>query len=165
MTWGDRACAIATGTGVDHEMNQRFADTRLSRRSLLAGMAGIAVTSILTACGGSDGTRGSAADTRVKIVAAENFWGSIAAQVGGDRVTVTSLITNPDTDPHDFEPKPNDARTVADAGYVILNGAGYDPWIDHLIEANPSSGRLVLNIGDLVGKKEGAKQKKCYTPA
>src|SRR5690348_3605190 len=126
MTLGDRACAIATGTGVEHRMNQRLADARLSHRSFLTATAGVAVAVTLAACGGS---KSSASDPRVKIVAAESFWGSIAAQIGGSDVDVTSLITNPDTDPHDFEPKPSNARTVADARYVILNGAGYDPWM------------------------------------
>jgi len=164
MTWGDRACAIASGTGVDHGMNQRWTDARLSRRSFLTGMAGVAIASILAACGGSDSTE-SVGDPRVKIVATESFWGSIAAQLGGQYVVVTSLITNPDTDPHDFEPKPSDARTVADARYVILNGAGYDPWMQRLIDANPSDGRKILNVGDLVGKKSGDNPHLWYDPA
>jgi zinc/manganese transport system substrate-binding protein len=162
VTWGDRACAIATGTGVDHEMNQRWADTRLSRRSLLAGIAGVGIASILVACGEPTS---SAGDPRLKIVAAESFWGSIAEQLGGQYVDVTSLITNPNTDPHDFEPKPSDARTVADARYVILNGAGYDPWMQSLIDANPTEGRKILNVGDLVGKKSGDNPHLWYDPS
>src|ERR1051326_5528159 len=87
----------------------------------------------------------------LSVVAAENFWGSIASQLGGDRVAVTSIITNPDTDPHDYEPTPADARTLASAKYVIVNGIGYDPWASKLIDANPVTGRAVLNVGDLVG--------------
>ena len=49
----------------------------------------------------------------LQVVAAENFWGSIAAQLAGDRADVTSIITNPATDPHDYEPTPHDARRVA----------------------------------------------------
>jgi zinc/manganese transport system substrate-binding protein len=60
------------------------------------------------------------------VVAAENFWGSIASQVGGDRVQVTSIIKSPDTDPHDYDATPADARLVAGAKLVIVNGAGYD---------------------------------------
>ena len=56
----------------------------------------------------------AAAGGKLHVVAAENFWGSIAAQLGGDRVDVTSIITNPDTDPHDYEPTADDARAIAE---------------------------------------------------
>jgi zinc/manganese transport system substrate-binding protein len=101
----------------------------------------------------------------VAVAAAENFWGSIVAQVGGDRVKVTSIITNPDTDPHDYEAKPTDARSVASARYVIVNGAGYDPWATKLLAANPVPGRKVLNVGDLVGKKAGDNPHLWYSPS
>ena len=101
----------------------------------------------------------------VQVVAAENFWGSIASQVGGNRVKVTSIISNPDTDPHDYEAKPTDARTVASARYVIVNGAGYDSWALKLLAANPVSGRKELNVGELVGKKEGDNPHLWYEPS
>ena len=104
------------------------------------------------------------AATPLKVVAGENFWGSIAAQLGGDKVQVTSLITNPDTDPHDYEPKPADARTVAESRYAIANGAGYDPWLSKLLEANPVEGRQVLEIGAIVGKKAGDNPHLWYNP-
>jgi zinc/manganese transport system substrate-binding protein len=97
-------------------------------------------------------------------VAAENFWGSIATQLGGDKVCVRSVIVNPDTDPHAYEAKPSDARLIASAKYVIVNGAGYDPWAPKLISANPVSGRTVLTVGDLVGKKEGDNPHMWYSP-
>src|SRR5437764_12047893 len=81
----------------------------------------------------------------IQVVAAENFWGSIAAQLGGDRIHVASVITSPATDPHDYEPTAADARTMAGAQMVIVNGVGYDPWADKLVAANPVHGRLVLN--------------------
>src|SRR5213075_2379780 len=64
----------------------------------------------------------------IQVAAAENFWGSLAAQLGGDRVKVTDIISKPDADPHDYEPTAADARVVASARYVIVNGVGYDPW-------------------------------------
>jgi len=100
----------------------------------------------------------------MQVVAAENFWGSIASQVGGDRLKVTSIITNPATDPHDYEPKPADARLLANSQYVILNGAGYDPWVQKLLDANPVSGRKVFNVGELVGKHEGDNPHLWYEP-
>jgi zinc/manganese transport system substrate-binding protein len=103
-------------------------------------------------------------DTKIAVVAAENFWGSIAAQVGGEHVTVHSIITNPDADPHSYEPTPADGRAVAMARYVIENGVGYDPWIAKLVDANPAPARSVLNVGDLVGVKEGGNPHRWYSP-
>jgi zinc/manganese transport system substrate-binding protein len=113
-----------------------------------------------TACGTSS-TSGSG----LQVVAAENFWGSIAAQLGGDRAHVTSVIANPATDPHDYEPTAADARTMAGARLAIVNGIGYDPWADKLIAANPVSGRVVLKVGDLVGIKPGGNPHRWYSPA
>src|SRR5438445_12890063 len=64
---------------------------------------------------------------RPSVVAAENVWGSIAAQLGGDRVTVSSIIDNPNADPHDYEPTTEDARAMASAHFLSENGGGYDP--------------------------------------
>ena len=99
------------------------------------------------------------------MVAAENFWGSIAAQLGGNRVHVTSVITSPATDPHDYEPTAADARTMAGAQLAIVNGIGYDPWADKLLAANPVDGRVVLTVGDLVGIKPGGNPHRWYSPA
>ena len=87
----------------------------------------LAAVLLLAACGLSQTPAGSVSG-KVQVVAAENFWGSIAAQVGGEHASVTSIIANPDTDPHDYDPTPQDARTIAQAKYVIVNGAGYDAW-------------------------------------
>jgi len=100
----------------------------------------------------------------LQVVAAENFWGSIATQLGGDRVHVTSVITNPATDPHDYEPSSVDARTIAGAQMVIVNGIGYDPWAPKLIAANPVHGRVVLTVGDLVGIEPGGNPHRWYSP-
>ncbi|GAC1302114.1 MAG: metal ABC transporter solute-binding protein [Ktedonobacteraceae bacterium] len=100
----------------------------------------------------------------VQVVAAENFWGSIAAQVGGSHVHVTSIIVDPNADPHSYEPTTADARTVVQAQYVIVNGAGYDPWADKLLQANPVSGRKELNVGDFNGKHEGDNPHMWYSP-
>jgi zinc/manganese transport system substrate-binding protein len=101
----------------------------------------------------------------IQVVAAENFWGSIVSQVGGSHVQVTSIIVDPNADPHSYEPTTADARTVADAQYVIVNGAGYDPWAEQLLQSNPVSGRKELNVGDLNGKHEGDNPHMWYNPA
>jgi zinc/manganese transport system substrate-binding protein len=122
----------------------------------------------LAACGASaqtaSGTTSQASSAPVQVVAAENFWGSIAGQVGGSHVHVTSIIVDPNADPHTYEPTTTDARTVADAGYVIVNGAGYDPWTEKLLQANPASGRKELNVAALFGKHEGDNPHMWYNP-
>ena len=110
----------------------------------------------------SPGSSGSA--PVLTVVAAENFWGSIASPLGGSHVAVTSIISNPDTDPHTYEPTTGDARTVASARYVIVNGIGYDPWAAKLLGAQPNPGRRVLTVGDLVGVKEGGNPHRWYSP-
>jgi zinc/manganese transport system substrate-binding protein len=101
----------------------------------------------------------------VQVVAAENVWGSIAAQLGGDRVQVTSVISNPGTDPHDYEPTAADARALAGARLLIETGIGYDPWAAKLAAANPVDGRVVLDVGDLVGIAPGGNPHRWYSPA
>jgi zinc/manganese transport system substrate-binding protein len=123
------------------------------------------VVFVVAACGLSPTSTGSSASGKVQVVAAENFWGSIATQVGGDHAQVTSIIANPDTDPHSYEATPRDARLIAQAQYVIINGVGYDAWAPKLIDANPASGRTVLTVGDLFGKKGGDNPHMWYSPA
>jgi zinc/manganese transport system substrate-binding protein len=131
--------------------------------------AAVTLVALLAGCAtGTPAGSGSAAQsnshTKIAVVAAENFWGSIAAQVGGVHVTVHSIITNPDADPHSYEPTPADGRAVATARYVIENGVGYDPWLAQLVGANPAPARSVLNVGDLVGVKEGGNPHRWYSP-
>jgi zinc/manganese transport system substrate-binding protein len=106
----------------------------------------------------------SSKDGKVHIVAAENFWGSIAQQLGGDHVAVTEIINSPDADPHDYEPTAGDARTIATARYVIVNGLGYDSWASDLLDANESNARTVLDVGDLLGLKTGDNPHRWYFP-
>jgi zinc/manganese transport system substrate-binding protein len=101
----------------------------------------------------------------VRVVAAENFWGSIAAQLGGAKASVQSIIVDPAQDPHAYEPTASDARTLATAQLAIVNGVGYDPWAPKLLAANPVSGRLVLDVGDLFGLTEGDNPHRWYNPA
>ena len=119
---------------------------------------------LLAGCGES-GSSAVSSSGKLNVVAAEDFWGSIAEQLGGDRVEVTNIITNPAADPHDYEPSAEDARTMAAAQIAIVNGIGYDPWASKLLAANPSSGRTVLTVGDLLGLKEGDNPHQWYSPA
>ena len=123
-----------------------------------------ALVAVCTACADSSTRRaGPVVGRAIRIVAAENFWGSIAAQVGGGAVSVDAVITNPAADPHDYEPTPADARAMAGADLVIVNGVGYDPWATTLLAASP--GPLVIDVGDLVGAKDGDNPHLWYNPS
>jgi len=128
---------------------------------LLIGIA-VVVMSIAAAC--STGRQSSTSDGKIAVVAAESFWGSIARQLGGDRVSVTDIIDNPDTDPHDYEPTPSDGRAVAKSRYVIVNGLGYDTWASDLVSADTSDQRTVLDVGDLLGLHTGDNPHRWYFP-
>jgi zinc/manganese transport system substrate-binding protein len=91
----------------------------------------------------------------IGVVAAENFWGDIASQLGGGHVSVTSIITDPSADPHEYESSVADATAIANAQLVILNGVGYDSFMQKLLSASPNSNRTVITVGPLVGKQEG----------
>jgi zinc/manganese transport system substrate-binding protein len=119
---------------------------------------------IVTAAVALSGPTAQGASTKVSVVAAEDFWGSIARQLGGEHAEVSSVIADPDTDPHDYEAKPSDGAAVARAQVAILNGIGYDGWMEKLVAANPSSGRRVVTVGDVVGVKEGGNPHQWYSP-
>jgi len=112
------------------------------------------------ACGGSI----SAPSGSIVVIAAENFWGSLATQLGGSKVNVQSVVTDPNADPHEYETSTNDARAFADADLVILNGAGYDDWGRRLLDANPSAHRQVLDVAQLLGRKAGDNPHFWYEP-
>jgi zinc/manganese transport system substrate-binding protein len=107
---------------------------------------------------------GHAADGKISVVAAENFYGDVARQIGGDDVTVASIMSNPDQDPHLFETTPSTVRQIAAAQVVILNGADYDPWMDKLLKASPKPGRTAIVVADLMGKKAGENPHLWYDP-
>jgi zinc/manganese transport system substrate-binding protein len=108
---------------------------------------------------------GTLAADRVTVVAAENFYGDLARQIGGEHVVVTSILSNPDEDPHLFETSPSTARAVADAEIVIYNGAGYDPWMEKLVSASSASSRTAIVAASLTGRKEGDNPHLWYDPA
>ena len=97
-------------------------------------------------------------------MAAENFYGDVARQIGGDAVEVVSILSNPDQDPHLFEASPSVARNISDAAVVVYNGVDYDPWMEKLLAASPSSIRKVIVAGDLIGAKAGDNPQIWYNP-
>jgi zinc/manganese transport system substrate-binding protein len=131
---------------------------------LTAAAASLAVgTTLLAGCGSAEPNE-EPTSGKLRVVAAENFWGSLAAQLGGREVEVQSIIVNPDTDPHSYEPTAADARTMAGARMAIVNGIGYDEWASRLLAANPSGGRTVLDVGSLLGLKQGDNPHQWYSP-
>jgi zinc/manganese transport system substrate-binding protein len=106
-----------------------------------------------------------AADGKLAVVAAENFYGDIAAQIGGDRIEIISILNNPTQDPHLFETTPGVVRQIAAAQIVILNGADYDPWMEKLLAAAPRPGRIVITAAELVRAKAGDNPHLWYAPA
>jgi zinc/manganese transport system substrate-binding protein len=100
----------------------------------------------------------------VHVVAAENFWGSIAAQLGGTKASVSSVLVDPNVDPHSYEPTARDARSFAAADLAIVNGIGYDHWASQLVDANPVSGRIVVDAGTVLGLADGDNPHQWYSP-
>ena len=99
-----------------------------------------------------------------QIVAAENFYGDLATQIGGTHVAVTSILSNPDDDPHLFESSASTARTIATADIVIYNGVDYDPWMDDAVALRPRDQRKVIVAADLMGRKSGDNPHLWYDP-
>jgi zinc/manganese transport system substrate-binding protein len=128
-------------------------------RILLVAAAAVALVA-LSGCGG----RTTATGAKLNVVAAENFWGSIAAQLGGDRATVDSVIVDPSTDPHDYEPTPSDARELAGAKVAVVNGIGYDNWATRLLAADGGAAQVV-SAGDVLGLSEGDNPHQWYSPS
>nr|WP_125552819.1 metal ABC transporter solute-binding protein [Loigolactobacillus jiayinensis] len=99
----------------------------------------------------------------ITVVSSLNFYGEVAKAVLGDHGTVTSIITSPNTDPHDFEPTTKTARTVAEADVVIANGVGYDGWMQKLINANGNDAVTSIRVGeDLMHTKTGENEHLWY---
>jgi zinc/manganese transport system substrate-binding protein len=101
----------------------------------------------------------------VKVVAAENFYGDMASQIGGANVAVTSILSSPDQDPHLFEASPDTAKALTDAKVVILNGVDYDPWMEKLLSAHKAPDRKEIIVARLVGRKAGDNPHLWYDPA
>lgn len=100
----------------------------------------------------------------IRIVAAENFYGNIAQQIGGKRVVIVSIMNNPNQDPHEFQPTAATAKDVADADIIIKNGVGYDSWIDKLIATNGKPNRIVITVADFVKKEPKQNPHLWYNP-
>ena len=111
------------------------------------------------------GQAAHAQDTKIPVVAAENFYGDVVKQLGGDRVDVTSILSNPDQDPHLFEASPKTARALQHASLVVYNGADYDPWMAKLLNVSKNDKRKTIVAAELIGKKSGDNPHLWYDPS
>ena len=130
------------------------------RRAILIAAV---VVLLVSACAPASGAPASGAP--IPVLGAENFYADLLAQIGGDRVTATSLLNDPAADPHEFEASPQAAKHVADAKLVIVNGIGYDGFMRKLLAASPSSGRVVIDVQQVLGVPDDANAHVWYDPA
>jgi zinc/manganese transport system substrate-binding protein len=96
---------------------------------------------------------GNSSANKIRIVAAENFYGNLAEQIGGDQVAVTSILSDPNVDPHEYESNVDDAKAIAEADLIVENGGGYDDWMDKLLSASPNPRRVLLKGFDIAVSK------------
>jgi zinc/manganese transport system substrate-binding protein len=135
-------------------------------RTILKTSAALAAVAALVLGSSSCSASGPVGDPgQFRVAVAENFWGSIVEQLGGPDAHVTSIVANPNADPHDYEPTVGDARTIASARYVVVNGIGYDNWAKKLLAVSEGSDREVLNVGDLLGIDAGSNPHQWYSPS
>lgn len=120
------------------------------------------VTSLATDCGKKEVSRANAAV--LNIVAAENFYGGVAQQIAGNSAKITSILSNPNQDPHEFTTDAATAKAVADADIVIYNGLGYDDWMNKLLGVQGKPTRIVIRVADLIGAKAGDNPHIWYDP-
>jgi zinc/manganese transport system substrate-binding protein len=143
--------------------NVTFIGLQSLKQTVLTMKAAAAALALLLTLG--HGASVTAAEDKIAVVAAENFYGDIARQIGGNRTAVVSIMNNPDQDPHLFETTPATVRQIAGAQLVILNGGNYDPWMEKLLAAAPRPTRTVLNVAQLTGRKAGDNPHVWYDPA
>jgi zinc/manganese transport system substrate-binding protein len=123
------------------------------KRSLWLAFSFIVIF-LLSACsGGSVGSATPSSSTTINVVAAENFYGDIVKQLGGSHVSVTSILSDPNIDPHQYESNAQTAIMVSQAQLVIENSGGYDDWMDKILSGSPNSNRLVLKGFDVAQVK------------
>ena len=128
-------------------------------------LAAILTSAVLTLGACAPALAQTSGDQTVKVVAAENFYGDVVKQLGGEHVQVSSILSNPDEDPHLFEASPKTARALQNAALVVYNGADYDPWMDKLLAASKREKRTTIVAAQLTGKKSGDNPHLWYDPA
>src|SRR5438552_6553076 len=134
-------------------------------RSLIAALLGLASVIALATCAAPAATGSLAAGPAIAVLGTENFYADLLAQIGGSRVTVSSILNDPSADPHEYEANPATAKLVADSKLVIVNGIGYDDFMDKLLGASTKPDRVVINVQDILGVKDDVNVHVWYDPA
>jgi len=132
----------------------------LGSRLLVSGLAAVLLAPAVAGC-----STAAVADGKIHAVAGENFYGDAISRIGGDLVSVTSILNDPNVDPHTYESSVQSAEQVADAALVVENGLGYDAFLDHLMSASPAGGRKVVDVQQLLGLPDGSNPHVWYDPA
>jgi zinc/manganese transport system substrate-binding protein len=101
----------------------------------------------------------------ISVLGTENFYADLLAQIGGSRVTASSILNDPSADPHEYEGSPATAKLVADSKLVITNGIGYDDFMERLLSASTKPDRVVINVQDVLGVKDDVNVHVWYDPA
>ena len=125
-----------------------------SRRGSRRAFAGLALAALAAA--GLVGCGAPPASSTLRVVAAENVWGDVAASIGGSAVSVTSLISDPNTDPHVFTSDVADTEAAALAKVVIVNGLGYDDFMARIVSSVGTSGRRIVTVSSVLHEAGGA---------
>ena len=139
------ACATHATLVTPAACKRQSLSSTLGRVTLRALSGLLALALLLPACGAPDR---AAAPGTVPVVASTDVYGAVVQAVGGDRVTVTSLISDPAVDPHSYEAPPAAAAAVARARLVVVNGGGYDEFAERL---TPGPGAAVIDVVALSG--------------
>jgi zinc/manganese transport system substrate-binding protein len=114
-----------------------------------AGVIGLGAVLMAAGCGSS--SPGAGSKQTVAVVAGENEYGNVTSQIGGKYVSVYSVDSNPNTDPHTYEATPRVGQKIAEANLLIENGVGYDTFMGSLASASPNASRKVINVQHLLG--------------
>ena len=120
-------------------------------RIAIAVLASVGLLTSASACGTSQDGAGSAHGA-ISVVSSINQWGTLAEQLGGSGVQVTSIVNSTNVDAHDYEPTTSDIAKLQKARIVIVNGAGYDSWA---VKAAQSAKSQVINAAEIGGVKDG----------
>jgi zinc/manganese transport system substrate-binding protein len=137
---------------------------KLASRATRGVVVAIAVVA-LGGCGPTGSALSSSSGAPIPVLGAENFYADLLAQIGGSRVAASSILSDPSADPHAYEASPAAAKLVADAKVVIVNGIGYDDFMDKLLGASTKPDRVVIRVQDVVGAKNDANVHVWYDPA
>jgi len=152
------------GRGVEQTVasaRRILAEQRRSRTARLACKVGVLTVASLVSAGCGSPLSATAASMAaaastvpISVVASSNVWGDIARQIGGDRVAVTSILSDPSADPHAYESDAKTAAAISKGQVVIENGFGYDDFMGKLLAASPNANRKAVDVADVVGMSE-----------